>query len=355
MNTISLINPLSDSSWDAFVVDHPFGWITHLSGWKKLLEESFANMSGHYLVLRDDSSDAITAALPVFKVESWLKRDRLVSIPFATICDPLVSTHEEMKVLLTMLADLKNSLGISNVEIRTHASASLLEDAGFSRDMEYKNHFIILDREPEQLKQTFHRRAIKKRIAQAVSSRLVSRLGESESDLRAFYRLHLMTRKRLGFPPQPYSFFENLWQIFAPSGRLALLLAERDKQILGGLMLLKFKNRVSAEVLASDVSFRSMHTDIFLYWEAIKIAFHEGYKIFDFGRTSISNVSLMLFKNRWGTTTVDLPQFFCPVEASDTKSIHARYQSSRLLRQLLRVMPIKASERIGNLYYNHFT
>ena len=355
MNIITLIDPITDSRWDTFVTNHPFGWITHLSGWKKLLEESFKTMSGYCLVLQDGSENTIRAALPLFKVESWLKGNRLVSIPFATICDPLVSTPEEMKELFRMLVALTNSLGVSKVEIRAHASASLLEEARFSRDTVFKSHFIHLDRDPEELKQSFHKKTVQKRIEQAVSSRLLSRLGNSEADLRKFYQLHLLTRRRLGLPPQPYSFFQKLWEIFSPSDQLSLLLAEHDKRIIGGLILLKFKNRVSAEVLASDVCVRSMHPDHFLYWEAIKLAFHEGYKIFDFGRTSITNLSLMEFKDRWGTTTKDLPQFYYPEEAAEKLSIHEKYKSNMVIRQLLRHMPIRAIEGIGNFYYHHFT
>jgi hypothetical protein len=29
-----LIDPARDPRWDRFVKKHPFGWITHLSGWK---------------------------------------------------------------------------------------------------------------------------------------------------------------------------------------------------------------------------------------------------------------------------------------------------------------------------------
>ena len=35
-----LIDPASDSRWDEFVAAHPYGWICHLAGWKKVLEDT---------------------------------------------------------------------------------------------------------------------------------------------------------------------------------------------------------------------------------------------------------------------------------------------------------------------------
>src|SRR5512136_2928209 len=97
MENVALIDPVEDKRWDNFVEHHPFGWVCHLSGWKKALERSFKHLKGHYLVLF--SNDAIRAALPVFEVKSWLTGKRMVSIPFATVCDPLISNSNEMEVL----------------------------------------------------------------------------------------------------------------------------------------------------------------------------------------------------------------------------------------------------------------
>lgn len=48
-----------------------------------------------YFALLDKSAERIEDGLPVFHVKSLLLGDRLVSIPFATLCDPLVSSKTE--------------------------------------------------------------------------------------------------------------------------------------------------------------------------------------------------------------------------------------------------------------------
>ena len=322
MGHIILIDPAEDSRWDTFVEHHPFGWICHLSGWKQVLENTFKHIKGYYLTLLDDTNNTIQAALPIFEVKSWLTGNRLVSIPFATLCDPLISSNEEMGSLLEAAVDLSKKLGTAHIEIRTLGSSSFIQDDRLGSSCFYKHHYLLLDTKPEQLQKNFHRKCVRQRIKRAIKSGLTLKVADHESDLRKFYQLHLMNRKQLGLPLQPYTFFKLLWETFFPSDRVALFLAEQQGKAIGGILLFKFKDRVSAEFVASDVTLRNVSPNHFLFWEAIKFAYHEGYKIFDFGRTSPYNVGLMDFKRRWGTKIVDLPQFYYPEQASKNTAEH---------------------------------
>jgi lipid II:glycine glycyltransferase (peptidoglycan interpeptide bridge formation enzyme) len=93
-----------------------------------------------------------------------------------------------------------------------------------------------------------------------------------------------------------------------------VLLAQKDSKTLAALLLFKFKDRVSVEYAVSDKTYVRLSPNHLLFWEAIKMAYEEGYEIFDFGRTSPYNKSLMDFKRRWGTAIVDLPQLIYPCE-----------------------------------------
>ena len=118
MPTVTAIDPTQDPRWDKFVKNHHFGWICHLSGWKEVLEKSFKHLKGHYFALVD-GDNRIKAGLPIYEVKSWLTGKRLVSIPFATLCDPLISTSEEMTVLLKAVMEFSRDRNISYLEIRT--------------------------------------------------------------------------------------------------------------------------------------------------------------------------------------------------------------------------------------------
>ena len=353
MGNVILVDPAEDSCWDSFVEHHPFGLICHLSGWKRVLEKTFGHIKGYYLALWDDANNDIRAALPVFEVRSWLTGNRLVSVPFASVCDPLISSSDEMRTLLESALDLSAKLGTSRIEIRTLSSSSFVQDHRFGVSCFYKHHYLLLDGEPEELEMTFHRTCVRQRIRRAANSGLDLKVCDSECDLRRFYQLHLMTRKRLGLPLQPYAFFQLLWREFASLDRISLLLAERKGEAIAGLILLKFRDRVSAEFVATDASFRDVSPNHFLFWEAIKQAYRQGYNVFDFGRTWSQNIGLMDFKGHWGTRVVDLPEFHYPRRTSKGTANREEHTPYRAARSVCKNAPDNAQALIGSLLYRH--
>ena len=169
-----------------------------------------------------------------------------------------------------------------------------------------------------------------------------------------FYQLYLKTRKRVSLPPMPYRFIESLWDVFYPTGHLTLLLAEKNEKSIAGIILLKFKDRVSAEFAASDESYKKISPNHYLFWEAIKLSYNEGYKIFDFGRTAPTNSSLMDFKKRWNTKIIDLPQYYYPEnmvqDSGGRKSMWYQFIS-----KMCDKAPDPIFKLIGNFSYRHLS
>ncbi|OPY12860.1 MAG: FemAB family protein [Syntrophus sp. PtaB.Bin001] len=354
METVKFINPVEDARWNGFVANHQWGWICHLSEWQQVLEKSFPHMKGYYPVIVDEETQQIKAGMPVFLVKSWLTGKRFVSIPFATLCDPLISSGEELETLLDAILNLSQRMGGKYVEIRSLASSHLVDKDRLGSRLFYKHHFLVLDNEPEHLKKKFHRTCVRQRISRAIDSGLTLRTGDCEADLASFYQLFVKTRKRLCLPPLPYSFFKSLWETFSPTDKISLLIAEKDGIPLAGLILFKFRDRVSAEFAASDETFKNLSPNHFLFWEAIKSAYEDGYRIFDFGRTSPYNKSLMDFKRHWGTQVVDLPQHYYPKQMPEKLSCEKDSKSYRFVKGLCKTVPEFAFERIGGLCYRHW-
>lgn len=351
MSEVIIIDPVKDKRWDEFVEDHPNGWICHLSGWKQVLEKSFKHMKGYYLVLLNNNT--IKAALPLFEVKSWLTGNRLVSIPFATLSDPLISTSEDMCRLLDSARSLSGKLGTNYIEIRTLKSYSLIQDTHFGVKSLYKHHYILLKEPPDELKKAFDRTCVRQRISRSMKSNLNLKVADNESDLKSFYRLYLMTRKRLSLPLQPYFFIKMLWETFSASKRMEILLAKHKDRAVAGVVLFKYNHRVSIEFSAHDELYRNISPVHFLFWEAIKSAYYEGFKIFDFGRTSHSNKGLMDFKKRWGTTVVDLNHYYYPRETAREMNGKERTLSYRIVKNICKRTPEHLLPIVGRLLYRH--
>jgi len=349
---ISIIDPLSDPRWDKFVGQHPFGWLTHLSGWKKALESAFSHMHGFYLVVCEPDDRTIRAALPLYSVESWLTGRRLVSIPFATLSDPLVTDEEDMQRLFGAAVTLLERLEVPRLEIRAFSSSPILSHCRCVPLCVNKHHSIKLCGDPDRVKSEFHRTCVKQRIARAEGSGLSMVTGANEEHLRDFYRLHRMTRRRRSLPPQPYHFIKAIWDAFAGTGLVDLLLAYKDDIPVAGVILFKYKSRVSVEFSAADDSFKQFSPVHFLFWKTIRESCVTGYRVLDFGRTSIHNKTLMEFKSHWGTEVSDLPQFYYPT-IPNCGQLQGSSWKGRLFRSFCSHAPDFAVKRLGEFCYRH--
>lgn len=352
MGNVSLIDPLTDPRWDLFVENHPFGWICQLSGWKRVLEESFRHMKGYYFALWDESGKHIQAGLPVFHVRSWITGNRLVSIPFATLCDPLVSSADQFSELFLSVKELSSELKAEPVEIRTHLAGALTRNQGLAESLSHANHCLDLSEPPERIKKKFKRLCVRN-IERSKTEGF--QLGEvkDENGLKTFYRLHMANRSKIGLPVHPYRFFKQIWQVFAPPNRVKILLCQKANQTIGGLLVFCYGGRVSCDYLATAPEHHRSSPGSFLYWEAIKMGCREGFRVFDFGRTHYGHRSLMEFKGRWGTRTAGLPQFIYPEGRAAAYELSEKSLKRRMVTSACKLAPAFTQRMIGELVYRH--
>lgn len=354
MNDIIELDPSQDPRWDEFVRVHPLGQIYHHSGWREVLESCFGHIRGRFLVRVGGPDARILAGLPIYEVRSWLLGTRLISAPFATLFDPLVEGPEDLAALLDRVTDLAREKRARYVEIRSLDAGPWFAGSGFGETRYYVHHTIDLGAPLETLWRSFHRSCVRQRISRSESSGLKIRTGRDESDIKAFHGLLAMTRRRRSLPAQPFRFIKALWDVFGRDDRLRLLLAEKDGRIAAGLLLLVFRDRVTAELLASDDSFNGISPVHGLFWHAIQWAHREGFRTFDFGRTSPANKSLLEFKGHWGTAVRELPQFFFPAEAARNAALVEaswKYKAAKALAS--RKTPRLVYEWAGSVIYRH--
>jgi hypothetical protein len=349
---VSLIDPLADQRWDRFVDQHPFGWITHLSGWKSVLEGTFPHMRGYYLTLCD-SAGLLKAALPIYSVQSWLTGRRLVSIPFATLSDPLATDPADMERLFAAALNLSRRLAMPRMEIRTFSAPYLLDRDKYITDSRNKHHSLYLCDDPELVKHSFHRTCVRQRIHRAEQSGLRIVSGRTEDDLQQFYLLHRMTRKRHALPPQPYLFIKAIWQTFADGGKAELLLAYKEDVALAGIIVFRYKGRVSVEFSAVDTDYNHYSPIPLLLWNSIRDSCLSGYRVLDFGRTSASNKTLLDFKSHWGTRVSDLQTFFYPKLPVHNTRLTDHLVAQKIFQYVCNKAPDNALGYLGDFCYRH--
>ena len=352
MKKVVWLQPEHMPGWDAFVEKHPLGLIYHLSGWKKVLENTFNHIRGHFLAIEDDKSGEIIAGIPIYTVKSRLTGNRLVSIPFATLCDPLISSPNDMKMIWSAIVELFEKLGGSYIEMRTWRFNSLKNNPNFPTLSRYKHHYLILDRRPDDIKKLFNRNC-RRNILKALESPLKLKIASTENELRDFYSLFLQTRKKLSLPPIPYKFFQALWQVFFSKGNVTLLIAQHRGRSIAALLILKFKNLVVGEAIGECAEYRKYRSSYFLFWNVITLSCKEGYRKYSFGRTSQINKGLLSFKRNWGTVEETLSDIFYPQEICQKMEKREFSWKYNAVKKIAERTPNSLFHMLGDIVYRH--
>lgn len=336
---IDLINPAADPRWEAFVAAHPYGSIYHCTGWQAALTSCLKHIKSCCLALTEADDSAIVAALPLFEVRRPFGRTALVSVPYATTCDPLVSDQEQMRVLLEKALALAAARHACRLEVRTLHTGPLLDESLFAKTNHYVQHYIPLHGNADDLFQSLNRTNVRKTIRKAIKCNVSVRSATDSGSRERFLELHQATRKRLGLPLQPAGVFEEFWRQLHPTGAAELLIAEHNQTFVGGLFYLRYGSRVSAEILAYDYSSRQLGANVLLYWKAIEESLLRGFEEFDFGRTSVSNMDLMNFKSHWGANLREMPIYYYPTRRWSQHTCANNPWAYRAMRRLLRRSP----------------
>ncbi|GBC63769.1 hypothetical protein DENIS_4767 [Desulfonema ishimotonii] len=347
-----IIDPCQDKRWDDFVNQHPFGWLYHTSIWKMVLEKSFHHIKANYFVLIDKKTYDIRAALPCCHVKSWLTGNRLVSLPFTTLSDPLVNSPDEFRMLMASAIDLSGKFKCRYMEIGVFQSGNCIENREISALKNYRVHHLTIDRDAEALKTRF-KRTVRQSIRRAEAEAVHVSEGRGESDLSEFFTLYLKTRKRRLLPPQPYRFIRTIWRELHPRGYLTLLMARHNGQTIGSAILLKFKERLSVEFLVSDETSFHLRPNHILVWNAIKMARKEGYGVFDFGRTASGNRGLIKFKKSWGAQDENLLHLYYPGEMCGNAARREDTLKYKLVKKVCHMAPPPFFQGLGIFLYRH--
>ena len=344
------IDVLHDARWDRFVMQHPLGTIYHHSCWQNIIQRTYGYAPFYFACIDENAN--VQAAIPFFYIDSWLTGKRVVSLPFSHFCDPLVSSRSEFEQIFHALQKQALPGRVSFFELRIMNLDKSYVPSDFKTQTLSKIHILKLNKDPEILKKSFHKNHIQRSIKKAEKSDITLRKATDILDVKAFYQLQLRTRRKHGVPPQPFSFFINLWKVLYPEKRMDMYLIEHQRKTIAGMILLKFKNRVCYQYGASDENYLHLRPNHLLMWNAIQNACEEGFEYFDFGKSSIENESLIEFKRRWGTEEFDITHLYYP-EVYGLQTISKKSLKYRITNLFWGNAPPLIAGLGGKLLYKH--
>jgi CelD/BcsL family acetyltransferase involved in cellulose biosynthesis len=339
------LDPLQDSRWPQFLASHPAASVFHSREWLDALHRTYRYKP--VALTLSPPGQPLGNAIVFCAVKSSLTGCRLVSLPFSDHCETLSAGQGETDALLRSVPQWSAGYRCKYVELRP---VTPLPDGGdFATGDTFWLHRLELKGTAEELFSQFHKDCVQRRIRHAERQQLEYQEGRSESLLRAFYKLMVMTRRRQHLPPQPLAWFRNLSNCLGD--QLKIRIVSVNGQPFASILTVRYKDSMIYKYGCSDPAFNKLGGVALLFWRTVQEATAAGLRVFDMGRSDMDNLGLIQFKDRWG--------------AARSQLVYRRYSKTgptqasllgwklELAKQLFERMPDSLLIASGRVLYRH--
>jgi CelD/BcsL family acetyltransferase involved in cellulose biosynthesis len=338
------IDPLQDPRWKTLVDGHASSSIYHRAEWLLALKLTYDYEP--VAVTTSAAASSLSNALVFCKIKSPFTGRRLVSLPFSDHCEPLVDRTSDFHALSAHVIHIVDQQHWGYLEIRPiREIPELPRRFGISHN--YFFHLLDLRPSEEALFRSFHKDSVQRRIRRAEGQSLQYEEGTSETLLKQFYKLLIITRRRHRLPPQPLKWFRNLVATFGSDSKIRVALKAGTP--IASIFTINHKKTMVYKYGCSDHRFNNLGGTPFLFWHAIQDAKASGFEQLDMGRSDTDNPGLVAFKERWGAERSALKYWRYPA----TTATEEPERAIRYAKRIIAIAPDISLVMLGNLLYRH--
>jgi len=340
---LRILNPLEFPGWDSLLLDNNNYDFFHTSAWAQVLKKSYG-FTPIYFAEFDD--DRLSFLMPFMEVGSSIFGKKAVSLPFTDQCAPFALNKESLGEAVRFVIEYGEKSGWKSLEWR--------DDSYFSEEVlsseRFYTHDINLDKTESEIFSSFddgNQRNIKKSGREGV----IIRSEQSLDSLGKFHQLNCLTRKRHGLPPQPFAFFNNVFEDVISKGRGTVVSAFYKETVIASSVFFYFGKRALFKYGASNMEFQNLRPNNLIMWEALKWVRQQGFKTMNLGRTEAENQGLLRYKRAWGAKESLLKYYKYDLRKKSFLQKHSGL--GPMSTKLLARTPISVLRLIGRLFYRH--
>jgi hypothetical protein len=338
-----ILDPIHEPVWDNVVTLHRDANCFHTSAWAKVLHQTYGHRPFY---LQFSCGRRLAALIPLMEVRSPFTGRRGVCLPFSDACEPLVFDPEVIELVKDRLIRFAQERRWRYLEIR---GGKFFRVASNSVPQFY-GHRLDLRSGAEEVLGRFAspvRRGLRKAERSGVSAAVL----RNRQAIADFYRLHLQTRRRHGLPPQPVSFFLNIYEYIIKPGLGFVALAQRGSRPIAAAVFFRFGKNALYKYGASDKKFQELRANNLVMWQGIQFLARNGAEKLHFGRTECENDGLRRFKLSWGTKEEIIDYF--RVDPSGRECLVGAPSGSSFHKKIFGRLPLALNRLAGAMIYPH--
>ena len=311
------------------------GSLYHLTDWSPLIKRVFNHNTYYFYALNNDYQ--VCGVLPVVNLNSILFGNYMVSMPFFNYGGVIADNVITENLLLDYAIEKARNLNVQHIEFR---------DTEPRRGMETRAGKVNMLLElPGSMDEVGNMIGSKKRsqVRRSLKEGVEVLIGQMEL-LANFYHVFSENMRDLGTPVYPMHFFKEILTRF-PDMTKIIILKKNDKPI-SAAFLIGFNGKLEIPWASTLRKYNSFSPNMLLYWEVLKFAIESGYKIFDFGRSTIDSGTYR-FKKQWGAMPLHLHWNYWLNNGNELPNLSPNNPKYKIAISLWKRMPLVMANFIG--------
>lgn len=344
-NEKDIINVITCPYWDKMLGSSLDAGIFHSKSWARVLVDSY-----HYnpQYFTDISNGSLQSAIPVMEVKNFSGLLSGISLPFSDFISPIRPKTQTWSELIEQI----KKLGKKRNWTKFKANRWVIEenDSRFFSSFSLE-HFLLLTKQKEQIFGNF-KNATKRNIKKALNSSLELNITKSFEAVCEYYKLHCLTRKFHGLPPQPFNFFKNVHHHIISNDQGIIIIAKFKYIPVAGAFFFHFGKSAIYKFGASNRIYQNLRANNLIMWKAIEYYWGKKFERFSFGITEPSNNGLLQFKRGYSPEERKVYSFiydFSGDEFLSPKSFLTGFHNSFFSK-----LPLPLLRLFGELLYRYF-
>jgi serine/alanine adding enzyme len=276
--------------------------------------------------------------LPLVRLKTRLFGDYLVSMPYFNYGGALTVNDAVTQSLMCEAGALAERLGARHVEFR-----DTREQPG---SWPVRIDKVVMElRLPESADALWSALGSKLRaqIKRPTKENISARVGGAEL-LDDFYEVFARNMRDLGTPVYGRELFSSILTAF-PQAAFIIVAYHEGRPVAAGF-LLGHRERLEIPWAASLREYNPLGPNMLMYWEALKKGIADGYKVFDFGRSSVDSGTYR-FKKQCGAVERPLRWHYWLPHGAALPNLTPNNAKYRLAIWLWQRLPLRITNRIG--------
>jgi len=367
--------------WDRFATDQGNGCPYQLSAWTEAIARGYSHDTdgliatiapGETNVKVTRASDAsktgpdhtVLGILPLVHIEHWLFGNSLVSMPFCDAGGVLAKDGLVERMLVEHGLRMADALRVPVLELRQYRPLAFMDDPGFASDAMATGQrevgavrgwqvsttaagnkvrmLLALPESSDALMQSF-RAKLRSQIRKPIKDGLTVRVGGVDL-LDDFYNVFVANMRDLGSPVHSKRFILQILLGFQERARIFVVYGKSVPMACS--LTLGFNGMLSNPWASSLRRYSQFAPNMLLYWTMLENACRQGYRGFDFGRSTVDEGTYR-FKEQWGAKPVPLYwyKFSRDIRSSNEVTAHGSWMNRAM--ECWKRLPVPVTRVLG--------